>query len=176
MAFDRDINGRSKVGLGITLLFCLVFGCSSKGPTHLFESFDSYQKPEYVRDLLVRTNKKTEWREESKRFSPTPPDVRPPYNFIYMTGPYESWEMPGQLKLTFYNERLMEVQFSTAKGHEYLETLRQHSKVPLGPAQEIVVDRHTRFRFDADPDGTYRFTWYDSNLEGEWRSWTYKFG
>ena len=152
-------------------LLSTVMGCANMGSTKLFAEFNSYQSPDAVRAVLAKTDKREPWTEDSKSFSPVPPDKRPAYHFIYMSGPYESMGISGRLKLTFYNDRLMEAQFSTSSGRVYLNALSGHSTMPQRSAEEIVVDHRTRFRFDIDSNGDYRFTWYDPKLESEWLKW-----
>jgi len=66
----------------------------------------------------------------------------------------------------------METQFSPQKGDDFMKALRnENSKVPQKPAEEIVTDRRTRFRFDVGPNGSLSFTWYDPKLENEWKKW-----
>ena len=66
----------------------------------------------------------------------------------------------------------METQFATEKGNDYIEALRdQHIEAPRKPAEEIVTDLRTRFRFDVNADGNMLFTWYDPQLEKEWNAW-----
>jgi hypothetical protein len=170
----RTVYPKWVSGWGL-LLFFITLGCSSKGGTRLFEDFQSYQTPESVRSSLAKGDHRTEWKEESKSFNPSPPDKRPPYSFTYMMGPYESLGVQGELKFTFYNNRLMEVQFSTMRGREYLEALRQHFTVPAGPSKEIVIYRQTKFRFDVGQDGIYHFIWFDAYLQAEWLKWAYAY-
>jgi hypothetical protein len=78
----------------------------------------------------------------------------------------------GQLKFTFFNGRLMETQFVPQKGSDYMEVLRrENSKVPMKAAEEIIIDRRTKLRFDVLPGGNLTFTWYDPKLDNEWKNW-----
>jgi len=156
------------------VLVCLISeGCASKGPTRLCADFQSYQTTAEARDTIGPAVASAQWKEETH--APIASDTGPPYQFIYMTGPFKLSGVDGQLKLTFYNGRLMETQFSTRKGREFIAALRQqHSKVPSSASQEIVTDRRTRFRLDVDPDGTFYFTWFDPKLEDEWLRWVWE--
>jgi hypothetical protein len=175
MLANKFITQKS-VSRWVFILVSLVVGCSSGGPTRLFEGFESYQSPGLVRGLLAKVVNENQWEEHSKNFDPVPPDKRPPYKFLTMSGPYQSLGISGQLELTFYNSRLMEVRFTTTKGSEYLDLLRAHSKVPRKATEEIVLDRHTKFRFDTNSDGTVRFSWFDAKLWSEWLKWAYAYG
>ena len=158
--------------VGLLSLFCtvLLVGCQSKGPTRLCENFQSYQSVADVRALLDKEGMREGWREQAQGSSIA--DKRPPYSILYMTGPFRLLGVEGQLRLTFFNGRLMETQFSTLNGHDLIKALKaQHLAVPDKSAVEIVTDRHTRFRLDTGPDGTFRFTWYEPRLQNEWSQW-----
>lgn len=149
---------------------CCSTGCTSKGSTRLCGNFQSYQTVEDVRAELSRSGQTSGWTEESQSTSPT--DRRPPYELIYLSGPFKLTEIDGRLRLTFYNGRLMEAQFSPKKGADYMAALRNEKAiVPQKPAEEVVTDRRTRFRFDVGLNGSPSFTWYDPKLEAEWRKW-----
>ena len=154
------------------LFFALCFstGCASKGSTRLCGNFQSYQTVEDVRAELSRSGQTSGWTEESQGTSPI--DRRPPYKLIYLSGPFKLSGIDGRLRFTFYNGRLMEAQFSPQKGDDYMAALRnEKAMVPQKPAEEVVTDRRTRFRFDVGPNGSISFTWYDPKLEAEWKKW-----
>jgi hypothetical protein len=46
----------------------------------------------------------------------------------------------------------------------------RHGKLPANPREEI-MDRRTKLRYDVDPDGKFRFSWYDPKLEDERHKW-----
>jgi hypothetical protein len=151
-------------------LACFSMGCASKGPTRLFENFESYQTVEDVRTELGKRGLASGWNEESQGTSPT--DRRPPYKLIYLSGPFRLSGIDGRLRFTFYNGRLMEAQFSPQKGNDYMAALRREKAImPQKPAEEVVTNRRTRFRFDVGPNGSLFFTWYDPKLDAEWKKW-----
>ena len=93
-----------------------------------------------------------------------------------LSGPFRLSNIPGSLKLTFYNDRLMSTEFSTVHGREYLAALRQQQgKVPATAREEVVTKRRTKLRYYIDPGGTYRFLWSDPKLEEEWNQWIARF-
>jgi hypothetical protein len=152
------------------LVVCMFSGCISSGQTLLGGNFQSYQTVQSVQAELSRRGLSAGWKEDSQGTDPK--DRRPPYKFTYLSGPFKLDGVDGYLKFTFYNDRLMETQFSTEKGNDYMTELRRHSSnVPQRAAQEVVTDRRTRLRYDSVPDGRLVFTWYDPKLEKEWRDW-----
>jgi hypothetical protein len=89
-----------------------------------------------------------------------------------MSGPFELSGIRGNLRLTFFNGALMETQFSPSEGRDLIAALsHQHPKLPRNPAEEVVVDVRTRFRFAVDSQGNKSFTWYDPKLVDEWKRW-----
>jgi len=152
------------VGLSIALSACGADGTRLVGP------FQSYQTIADTREMLAKAGVGGTWKEETQGTTST--DRRPPYEIVYMVGPFKLSGIEGRLRLTFYNGRLMEAQFSTLKGQEFMSALRaENGRMPEKPASEIVTDVRTKFRFDTEPGGTTRFTWYDPKLENEWNKW-----
>lgn len=148
---------------------CCVTACSTRGRTQLCDGFQSYQTTQEVRHELGQFAVAGQWQEEIKGTSGT--DTRPPYQILTMSGPFRLSGIDGKLKLTLFNDRLMSADFSTRNGQEYLGLLAQRDKVPGAPRRESKVDRRTKLRYDIDPDGTYRFSWTDPQLEDEWLKW-----
>jgi hypothetical protein len=136
----------------------------------LCDGFKSYETVKEVRNRLNQDGSNGPWRQESESLGP--PDRRPPYQFIVLSGPFSLSGIPGSLKLTFYNDRLMSTEFSTVKGREYLAVLQQqHGKVPSSANKEIVTNGRTKFGYYVDPGGLFRFLWSDPKLDDEWNQW-----
>ena len=150
----------------------LALGCTSTRTTPLCDGFKSYETVKAVRSRIGQQGNGP-WREESRSLGP--PDPRPPYQFIVLSGPFRQSGIEGNLTLTFYNDRLLSTEFSTAKGLEYLVALRQqHNKMPTAAREEVITSGRTRFRYFIDADGTYRFLWFDPKLEDEWLRWVWQ--
>ncbi|MDQ1451876.1 MAG: hypothetical protein QOK38_1742 [Acidobacteriaceae bacterium] len=162
----RDIRTLSILCVVWTLL---ALGCTSTRTTPLCDGFKSSETVKEVRNRLNQDGTNGPWRQESKSLGP--PDRRPPYQFIVLSGPFRLSNISGSLKLTFYNDRLMSTEFSTVKGGEYLAALRQHGKVPSAVGVVIVPSGRTRLRYYVDPGGSFRFLWSDWKLEDEWSQW-----
>jgi hypothetical protein len=132
--------------------------------------FQSYETSTEVRGTLSRAEKGGPWHEE--RHGTSPNDPRPPYVFSSISGAYELSGIDGYLTLTFYNNELMAVDFSTTRGMDYLATMKQSGqRIPTRPREEVTNDRRTRFRYDVDPGGTFRFHWVDPKIEEKWTKW-----
>ena len=151
-------------------VLCFSVECASNGSTRLCGNFQSYQTLEDVRAELSRRGLASGWTEESQGTSPT--DRRPPYKLVYLSGAFRLSGIAGRLRFTFYNGQLMETAFSPEKSDDYMTALRNEiPRMPQKPAEEIVTDRRTRFRFDMGPNGDVSFTWYDPKLEKQWKKW-----
>lgn len=145
-------------------------GCASRGVTSLADGFKSYDSVAVVRERLNQAGLSGRWQEQQK--STASSDRRPPYQFLTMSGPYSLLGFDGDIKLVFYNERLMTTEFSTLHGREIIAALREHgAPVPVNARDEVTIDRRTRFRYDVDTNGVFHFSWRDGKLEGEWSNW-----
>lgn len=165
MHFDRNF----RFFAWPVLAFCLL-GCSSRGVTKLADGFQSYETPSAAREHLRRADLYKGWKEEEKSTSPS--DPRPSYQFLTMAGPFRLWGVEGDLKLVFYNNRLMATEFLTSHGTEFTTAMHQQGEpAPDKPRVEISFDRRTRFRYDLDPTGIFHFSWRDAKLEDEWQNW-----
>jgi hypothetical protein len=153
-----------------TILALCFLGCNSKGVTKLADGFQSYETPSAVRDRLRQADLYKGWKEVEQGTSPS--DQRSSYKFLTMTGPFKLWGIQGDLTLVFYNNRLMATEFLTSHGPEISAVMHQQGEpVPDKPRTEVNLDRRTRFRYDLDSTGDFRFSWRDSKLEDEWHNW-----
>ena len=158
----------------LALSLCLTIGCESKGPTKLCDGFQSYENAQSVRNKLTQSGVIGQWHEESKGLDPK--DRRPPYTFLTFSGPYKLSGVDGHLRLTLYNDRLMEAQFSTRNGSQYLAKLKEEKvKLPGGSGKEIEIGRRTKFQYYTYSDGMFRFFWNDPKLQAEWNDWISQF-
>ncbi len=145
-------------------------GCTSSGVTQLADGFKSYDKVADVRARLKQAGMSSRWQEQEKGTSHS--DRRPPYQFLTMSGPFSLLAVDGNLKLVFYNGRLMSTEFSTLHGKEVIAAMRGHgAEVPANARDEVTLDRRTKLRYDIDPTGVFRFSWRDTKLEDEWLNW-----
>ena len=170
MKLETSLPGRTWLTLALLLGTHCSVACGSWGTTRLCDDFQSYESVQGIRAQLARRGLAEGWKEESQGTSEN--DKRKPYKFTYLQGPFRLSGVEGQLKFTFFNGRLMETQFVPQKGSDYMEVLRrENSKVPMKAAEEIIIDRRTKLRFDVLPGGNLTFTWYDPKLDNEWKNW-----
>ncbi len=151
------------------ILASLLAACSSakRGSTKLFEEIPSNSTRQQVKAQLHLERLGNGWTEKV--------DKHPQYEFVTMIGPQESYGVPGELTLTFYNDRLMSTSFK-ANCDEYRSALGGRGiTVPNFPSQEVTLDRRTRFRYDQQ-ETNCRYLWVDPVLEDEWKEWSKKNG
>jgi hypothetical protein len=78
--------------------------CRSKHGGELMGGLFSYETVEQVRNQLSAINPGQKWIEQSAPDDPT--DRRPQHRFVYLHGDFQDLGCRGQLRLTFYNNRL----------------------------------------------------------------------
>jgi hypothetical protein len=162
--------GRQVILIMWVIPVAVLTGCASRGVTSLADGFKSYDSGAVVRERLNQAGLSGRWHEQ--RTSTASSDQRPPYQFLTMSGPYSLLGVDGDLKLVFYNERLMTTEFSTLHGRELIAALRKHdARVPLKVGDEVTIDRRTRLLYAVDANGVFHFTWRDGKLEDEWSNW-----
>jgi hypothetical protein len=154
----------------VVFISLLGAGCETKSPNQLSDGFQSYETPNDVRKKISDMGLRGRWQETTDGVAAS--GSRPAYSFLTMSGPFTASGVEGHMKLTFYNDRLMSTEFSTERGREYLARLReQNVKLPDNAGKEIGLAHSTKFRYDVDPDGKFRFSWTDPNLQAEWLKW-----
>ncbi len=72
----------------VVFSLCLTIGCESKGPTKLCDGFQSYENAQSVRNKLRQAGLIERWHEEVQAVKP--PDRRPPYEMLTLSGPLAS--------------------------------------------------------------------------------------
>jgi YD repeat-containing protein len=155
--------------ISIIPAFANFTGCTSSGVTQLADGFKSYDKVADVRERLKQPGLGGRWQERQEG---PHSDPRPTYQFLTMSGPFSLLGADGDLKLVFFNGRLMGTDFSTLHGKELIAAMREHGVgVPANARDEVTTDRRTRLRYDIGPSGVFHFSWRDAKLENEWLNW-----
>lgn len=99
---------------------------------------------------------------------------QPPYQvYAVKLTSYELLNQPGQLLVTFFNNRLMQVAFYPAKFNDYVAALRA-SGVDIKTGQELVTG-HTTMWLGSDFDNIPYVGWADERLRKEQRRWLSKY-
>lgn len=159
--------------VGLTIIGMMATSCS-KPVTQLIDGFSSYETVDQVRAKLKSRGFGENWKEDFQ--SARGSRYRPPaYIMTTLSGPYEDLGIAGELRLTFYNDRLMGTTFTPTDGLGYLAKLRERMQtIPKKPGERIRIHERTMFSYYTDGNGKYWFEWDDSTLENEWHDWVYK--
>lgn len=77
----------------------------------------------------------------------------------------------GQLKIHFFNDRLMEVRFFPKDPDRYLQLLRDSQGIDLITKREVPLPPHAHVWADSEYDGQRYVGWADVRLEREFNDW-----
>jgi hypothetical protein len=166
-ALTRLLIGSLLMSVSLSLQSCTDRGA---GTTKLCGEFRSYETKDEAQVSLRQRSDAKAWKEEIKASDPK--DRREHFQFTTLSGPFDLFGSTGQLKLVFYNNRLMSAEFSPKNPDEFLARLRKQGEaVPTRAQEEITTDRRTRVEYYVDPDRSMRFMWSDPKLEDEWQQW-----
>jgi len=160
-------------GMGLLVLvatICVLTTCRSSVTTSLIDGFVSYQSVQDVRNQIAAAGLGSAWTEEQNWVDPN--DRRSRHDFITLSGKFRHLGQDGSLKLTFFNDRLMETDFSVSNGDSYLTALRVQVKgIPTVAKHEVEISHHTKVVYYVDVNGGIRCVWKDANLDREWMKW-----
>jgi hypothetical protein len=160
--------------IGFILLF--LAGCGSESFTEiekdrapLIAGFESYASREEVMPKLPGSEVKVvENTARNKAGS------QPPYQvYAVKVTSYEHLKQPGQLLITFFNNRLMQVAFYPEHLDEYVAALRA-SGVDIKTGSERVTG-HTTIWIGSDFDNKQYIGWADDRLRKQQRRWLSKY-
>lgn len=141
-------------------------GGGQKSP--LLGGLASFESPAEVQGKLEPTLLPWKVVEES---APTPSDKRPPFHqYVVIVAGYSHLGQSGELKLHFFNDRLMASRFFPRNPEGYLEALRKSQGIDL-TTTEASVPPHTRVWVSSEHDGQRYIGWADTQLEKEFDAW-----
>lgn len=166
---------RQQILIGFILVF--LAGCGSESFTEiekdrapLVAGLLSYASRDEVMPRLSRESAVKVVEDTARNKT----ESQPPYHvYAVKLTPYEHLKQPGQLQLTFFNNRLMQVAFYPEKFDEYVATLRA-SGVDLMTGQELITG-HTTIWLGSDFDNIPYVGWADDRLRKQQRRWLSKY-
>ncbi len=129
--------------------------------------------PETAKKQLKNLGFDSGWTEKIKTNSD---DHRPRHDFIETTGPFSDLGVSGKLELTFYNDRLMEAQFTPNESERYFKLLSERlGKLPEAPGNRKRISEEVFLSYYRDADGSVRFYWDYLPVSKEWQEWVGKY-
>lgn len=107
---------------------------------------------------------------------PLPSDTRPPYRLLVISKKgVRVYDQPGELVLTFFNDRLMAMQFYAENMDAARAAVEAEQKISL-----LTGDAHippsTRVWVGKDEHGRNYIGWIDKGLQAEQEAWIQKYG
>jgi hypothetical protein len=161
----------------VSLLSVLLASCGSESFTEiekdrapLIAGLESYASREEVMSKFPRDTeiKVVEDIARNKK------DSQPPHRvYAVKLMSYEHLKKPGQLLLTFFNDRLMQIAFYPEKFDEFVAALRA-SGVDVKTGTELIVG-HTTIWLGSDYDNKPYVGWADDRLRAQQRRWLSKY-
>ena len=120
-----DRHGMSKRTFWVALLCCFVSVCvSCQGhSSRVIGDFRGGTPPDVARTQLRSRGFSSGWTEN--RRANWDDRSRPRHDFLEMKGPFSDLGVTGRLELTFFNDRLMDVQFIPSESEQYFRLLSQ---------------------------------------------------
>lgn len=168
--------------LALLLLLCPIIGCKdnyasvsfvkveSEG-TKLINGIKSYQSIDKFKDFLYRSP--LQWEESKDKPSPK---GRPPYNVHVITVKrFSHLGYAGELKVTFFNNRLISTTFYPIDAALYIEALEKLEKVTFNSNKEANLPSFTQVRVAVDYQKRTNIDWSDSRLDKEMELWIKKY-
>lgn len=142
-------------------------GAATVEPSPLIADLESYRTPSEVQSSLRNNSLRWEVTEETKGA----PSL-PRYDFLVLrVRSYEHLGHRGELRLYFFNDRLMQTLFLPADAQSYTRRIR--SEIPTLDA-EISLKPYTRVFLARDEHGRSYVSWEDVRLARENDDWIRK--
>ena len=149
----------------------LLIGCGSENFTEsekdrarLMNGFESYASRDEVMAKLNRRDAIKSVEQSSKHKG-----AQPPYEIYSARLPYEDLKEPGELLITFFNNRLMQMSFYPEDLDRYLAALKS-SGIELHIGSEL-KNGHTAIWIGQDFDNKNYVGWADDRLRAQQRRW-----
>ncbi|MGC2210489.1 MAG: hypothetical protein WA532_10305 [Candidatus Korobacteraceae bacterium] len=108
--------------------------------------------------------------------TPLPSDTRPPYRLLVISRKNSRIDgQPGELVLTFFNDRLMTSQFYTDDVTAARTAVETGDKLSLADG-EAHIEPSTRVWVGKDENGRSYIGWIDKSLQAEQDAWIKQYG
>lgn len=169
------MNGRSAIsGKRAAAIACLALtlglaGCRKdrEWPSRLIDKTYSYQSLERVqRETGIRS-----WNTLEDR-RPLPSDTRPPFRIFRISVPdYTDLGYKGELRLMFFNDRLMRVAFYPEDLAGYKQAVQEKEGFRFSDADDADIGRDTHVWIGKELDKRMYIGWEDKRLKKEYDDW-----
>jgi hypothetical protein len=169
-------NSKRLLFCAVVLALCVAASCKRKGeekfhPSPLaagLYSGQSLQTAERKLDMMAGNFDVLVDRK------PLPSDTRPPYRLLVISKKNALYGQPGELVLTFFNDRLMTMQFYADDMASARAAVEGSEKLSLGGGSSH-LDPSTRVWVGKDESGRSYIGWIDKFLQAEQDAWAAKY-
>ncbi len=108
--------------------------------------------------------------------TPLPSDTRPPYRLLIVSAKGQKVAgQTGRLEMTFFNDRLMTMQFYADDLAAATHGVEAEQKIALGSG-DTHIEPNTRVWVGKDADGNTYIGWIDKFLQTEQDAWVRQYG
>lgn len=108
--------------------------------------------------------------------TPLPSDTRPPYRLLILSAKGQKVAgQPGRLEMTFFNDRLMTMQFYADDLAAATHAVEAQQKLSLASG-ESRIEPNTRVWVGKDAEGHTYIGWIDKFLQAEQDAWIKQYG
>lgn len=158
------------------LLGCFVCSCVSchRDSSQMIGDLQGGSLADAARNQLRSLGFDSGWAQKIQ----TNPDdhSRPRHDFLEMKGPFSDLGVSGQLELTFYNDRLMDAQFTPSEPERYFRLLSKRlGKLAETSGQPQRISAEVSLSYYRDAGGNVRFYWDFLPVSKEWKDWVAKY-
>jgi hypothetical protein len=158
------------------LLGCFVCSCVSchRDSSQMIGDLQGGSLADAARNQLRSLGFDSGWAQKIQ----TNPDdhSRPRHDFLEMKGPFSDLGVSGQLELTFYNNRLMDAQFTPSEPERYFRLLSKRlGKLAETSGQPQRISAEVSLSYYRDAGGNVRFYWDFLPVSKEWKDWVAKY-
>jgi len=153
---------------------CVIWiACQHRNSARMIGDLQGGSIPDTAKMRLKNLGFNSGWTEKTKA---NPDDHRPRHDFFETKGPFSDLGVSGQLELTFYNNRLMEAQFTPSESEHYFRLLSERlGKLPEAPGKPKRISAEVSLSYYRDADGSVRFLWDYLPVSKEWQDWVGKY-
>ena len=157
----------------LSSLCAICIACQHPNSARMIGDLQGGSIPDTAKKQLKNLGFASGWTEKIKTNSD---DHRPRHDFIETKGPFSDLGVSGQLELTFYNDRLMQAQFTPNESERYFRLLSERlGKLPEAAGKPKRISAEVSLSYYRDADGSVRFYWDYLPVSKEWQDWVGKY-
>lgn len=107
---------------------------------------------------------------------PLSSDKRPPFRIFTISKPQPMYSIPGELVMTFYNDRLMTTQFFPQDLDRFKAAMQKEDGIALSSDNDAKIAPSTRVWVGKNSDGATYVGFIDKVLQAQHDAWLKQYG